>query len=193
MAKKFSVLLAAVAVLAFAVPAFASASTGLTMPEGTFIPTGTVITGTNIGTVTTTSEKLGSITCENVMVAAELTVNSAAEVKAGEASPSEQTATTCFRAGAEVKVFGIQLKELQTNGGGTGKASAAFKVELTPGGTVCTFEGTNDVGTYVPGTDKIKIEKGALTVSPLACGKSASLDGEFTMTTKGTNEPVFLD
>jgi hypothetical protein len=199
MAKKLSLLLAATAVLAFAVPAFAHAETGLTMPEGTLITPGTIITGTNIldpatGTkqVITTSARLSSITCESVMVAAKLTVNSSTEVKAGEAGAFEQTASICFRGGrAEVKVFGIQLNELQTKGGGTGKVSLSYKVEITPGGTVCTFTGTNDVFTYTPGSDTITIENGALSVTPAACG-SAALDGSFTLSTKGTTEPVLL-
>jgi hypothetical protein len=193
MKKKLSLLLAAVAVLAFAAPSFASAAeTGLTMPEGTLVSPGTIITFTNIGPWKKTSEKLGTITCENVMLAAKLSVNSKTEVKATEAGASEQTATTCLRGGAELKVFGIQLKEVKTNGGGTGTISLAYKVELNPGGTVCSFEGTNMVFTYIPGSDTIKIEKGSMSVTPAACGKSSALDVEFTMTTKGTTEPVFL-
>jgi hypothetical protein len=48
------------------------------------------------------------------------------------------------------------------------------------------------VFTYTPGSDKIKIEKGSMSVTPLACGKSSALDVEFTMSTQGTSEPVFL-
>jgi hypothetical protein len=181
MTKKLSLLLAAVAVLAFAVPAFASASTGLT-ENGKLIATGQLITGTSIGQVTTTSEKLGDITCQEVMVEAELVTNTTSEVKATKGGT--QSATTCFRNGAEVKVFGIELNELKTTGGGTGTASAAFKVELTTGGTVCEFKGSSDVGTYTPGSDVITISSQPLSVTPLACGKSASLDGSFTMTTR---------
>jgi hypothetical protein len=180
MTKKLSLLLAAVAVLAFAVPAFASASTGLT-ENGKLIATGQLITGTSIGQVTTTSEKLGDITCQEVMVEAELVTNTTSEVKATKGGT--QSATTCSRAGAKEEVFGIELNELKTTGGGTGTASAAFKVKLT-GGTVCTFVGTSDVFTYSPGGDVIAISSQPLSVTPVACGKSASLDGSFTMTTR---------
>jgi hypothetical protein len=192
MTKKLSLLLTAAAVLAFAVPAAASASTGLT-EGGVLIEVGKFITGTNIGTVTTTSEKLGNITCEHVMVAAKLTVNNTSEVKAGEAAASEQTASTCFRAGVGVSVTHINLEELKTNGGGAGKFSVTYEVELTPGGTVCTFTGMNDTFSYTPGSDSIRVENAALTVVPFACGKSATLDGSFTITTRNTTESVFLD
>jgi hypothetical protein len=181
MTKKLSLLLAAVAVLAFAVPAFASASTGLT-ENGKLIATGQLITFTNIGEVTITSEKLGNEPCRNVMLEAELVTNTTSEVKATKGGT--QSASTCTRSGAEVKVFGIELNELKTTGGGTGTISLAFKIELNAGGTVCSYVGTNITFTYTPGSDVIRIASGALSVTPLACGKSASLDGEFTMTTR---------
>jgi hypothetical protein len=189
MAKKLSLLLTAVAVLAFAAPSFAAAETGLTMPEGTLVPTGTIITGTSMGVVKTTSEKLGTIECQNVMVEAKVTANSGTTVKAEEGGTS--TATTCTRAGASVSVENIHLTELHTEGGGTGTASASFDVKLSEKLT-CHFVGTNDVGTYSGNT--INVEKGKLTVTPASCGESASLDGDFTLSTQGkpTTEPVIL-
>jgi hypothetical protein len=194
MKKRLSLLLAVVAVLAFAVPAFASAATGLT-EGGKRIEVGKIITGTNIGEVTTTSEKLGNIVCKNVMVETKVGTNSTSKVVLE--TGGTQSASACFRETAEVKVFDIELSKLETTGGGNGSVSAAFKVELAPGGPTCSFVGTNDTFAYPENGDKVKIENAALSVTPLACGKSAELDGEFTITTP-TNEkketlPVFLD
>jgi hypothetical protein len=190
MAKKLSLLMSAVAVLASAVPAAASAATGLT-EGGKLIATNQIVTFTNIGEMTLTSEKLGNEPCKSVMLEAELVVNTASEVRATKGGTD--SATSCSRAGAEVKIFGIELNEVKTNGGGTGTISLAFKIELNPGGTVCSYVGTNMTFTYTPGSDAIRIASGPLSVTPAACGKSSSLDGEFTLTTRNTTMPLLLD
>jgi hypothetical protein len=47
--------------------------------------------------------------------------------------------------------------------------------------------------TYIPGSDVIRVASGALSVTPVACGKSAAFDGEVTLTTRKTTTPIFLD
>jgi hypothetical protein len=195
MKKKLSLLLAMSAIVAFAAPAFASAATGLT-ENGVLIPVGSKLEYTSLGIFLITSEKLGNIECKAATFTTIVVRNGAAEAdESGVAGRS--TASTCSRAGTEVKVFGIEVPEIKTTGGGTGVISQAFKVELTPGGTVCTFVGTNDTFTYKPtetseGGAVITVEKGALSVTPAACGKSASIDELFTRETDETNIHVFL-
>src|SRR6201996_8897651 len=74
MIRKFSMLLAAAAVLASVVPAMASASTGLT-ENGVLINVGSEVTMTNKGIFTTTTAKAGNIECGELMFLGKLTKN----------------------------------------------------------------------------------------------------------------------
>jgi hypothetical protein len=195
MAKKLSLLLAAVAVLAFAVPAFASAATGLT-ESGKLVPVGTNIVGTNVGNVITTSTKTGNITCGTVTVTAKVTANSSAKVTAA-GNEATTTASSCTVAGGGVaNVSKINLSSLETTGGGTGTAVLSFQVEL-PGGVICKYSTPGGTGTYNPsetaeGGNVITLSEVPLSVTPAACGTTAKLDGKFKMETDGTSTSVFL-
>jgi hypothetical protein len=185
-AKKLSLLLAAVAVLAFAVPAFASASTGLT-ESGSLVAVGTEVLGTNNGVITTTSSKTGNINCEEVKVYGKILANSAAEVRANNTGTANTSfATKCSNTnGATVEVSEIKLNELKTTGGGVGTASISFKIKL--GSLTCSYTTTTGSGTYVPGASpaEITISEQALSVTPIACGTTAKLDGKFKLSTVG--------
>jgi hypothetical protein len=191
MAKKFSMLLAAVAVIAFAVPSFANAETGLTETAGTFIPVGTKVEATNIGAVTTTSTKTGNIKCEEVTVTGEVAVDSAAEVKISPTSDGVEHnfAKKCsVPSGAEVKVTSIKITEISTKGevksGSVKKGKFVVSFVIDVGTATCTYTTSAGEGTYVAGSDVMSVAEAPLTVSPAAaCGSSAKLDGEFTVRT----------
>jgi hypothetical protein len=67
-----------------------------------------------------------------MMLEAELVVNTTVEVKATKGGT--QSATGCSRAGAEVKVFAIELLEFKTNGGGTERFPWRSESNLPPEG-----------------------------------------------------------
>jgi hypothetical protein len=193
MTRKLGLLLAAVATLAFALPAFASAATGIT-EAGALITTPRIITFTNIGTMTITSAKTGTIPCQNVMLEAELASNSGAGVVATEGG--SQSITTCVRNGAGISVKNTRLSTVKTSGGGTGTVALSFDWELSKT-LSCHFVGNADTFTYNPtetseGGDVITISGGPMEVTPAACGESARLDVELTLTTQSTTTPVYL-
>ena len=205
MAKKLSLVLAAVAVLAFAVPAFASATTGLTMEGalGTLIPEGKLVELTNVGNITTTSSKTGDIICEEVTVTGKVTTNTTAKVVVtGTGFFENDKATKChLKNGTAVTVPKIELTKVETEGkevagteGKDGTFVVTFQVKI--GTTVCTYTTTTGTGHYIAGTDKLTVKEAPLSVTPAACGTTATLDGEFTVRTDPTTEtpgPVIID
>src|SRR5262245_26575537 len=97
MLKKLSLILAAVAVLAFAVPAFANATTGLT-EAGVLVAPKQKVEIENIGTVTTTSPKLGSLECTFVTVTGEVATNTTSTVRVVGLASSNNKAEKCHKA-----------------------------------------------------------------------------------------------
>jgi len=184
MAKKLSLLLASIAVVAFAAPAFASAAPAVTDPPGVLLPPGALIQGTNIGAVVTETS-LGKISCETVDITGELTHNTGSTVRgigAGAAS-----ATVCNVGGKPVTITDITLVELHSSAVGKGTINVTFKADL-PNNVTCHFSSANMPFTYTAGTDIIKVKEGDLLGTPAAC-EPGKLTGEFTIETDTEGEP----
>jgi hypothetical protein len=179
MAKKLSLLMAAVAVIAFAVPAFASASS-LTMPAGTLVPVGTKIVGTSTNTTTLTS--LGLLSCNTVSVTGEVTANSGGSVAGigiGTGNTSE-----CFLSEEEaITITDITLESISSSTSGSGTIHFTFVADL-PNNVVCHFV-TKSAGAsfnYVSGTDSLSIPAQKLEATPAAC-RPGEIEGTFTLET----------
>jgi hypothetical protein len=189
MVKKLTLLAAAVAVLALAVPAFASA-TVLTMPSETKVPTGTLIKGVSTDTVTTTP--LGELTCESVEVQGTVTVNNGTTVE-GTGNGTSKTANCFVEPEHEpLTVEKISLTNLKSSVTGQGTASFSFVAQL-PGELECKFSGTVP-GTFVEGTGTLNLTGHGLVGSPTICGteKEVTFKGDFPLTT-GDGTGVILD
>jgi hypothetical protein len=186
MAKKLSLLLAAVAVLAFAVPAFASAATPtLVFSEGgALVPTGTQIKGTGTNVVLT-SNLLGEIKCEKLNLLGTLEVNSLTagiEGKNTNAEGEKPETSNCKNGTKSVVVTNVTLTSLKSTVGGAATASFTAKVDV---GTelVCNYTGTNVPGTYLNGGSTITFSGASgITATPPACGTN-KLDGAFVLET----------
>jgi len=193
MPRKFSLLLAAAAVLVLAVPAFANAATGLTKngalaPVGN--PFGTFIEYASTTPTVVTSTKTGNVTCPvgAIFMEAELTTNTSAEVKEVGGGFLSASATCKNVKGEVAAVKNVILSSFKTTGGGTGTASLSFEIEPFPGGLTCKYSTSAGAATYNPtetseGGGVITISEQTLSVTPLACGTTAKLDGSYTMTT----------
>ncbi len=191
MAKKFSLLMAAVAVFAFAIPALASATPTLTKnasdPPAGSIPTGTVIKGTavttgTIGTPKLTSTILGTIECNSLAITGTLTTNSGGTVTG--TSGGLFTSANCTNKGNPVTVTKIEVTDLLSTV--SGKGTASFTSTIDVAGLNCVFTGTSIPFTYTVGGDIIKFEKaGTVDGSPAGCG-NATLDAEFTLEYEST-------
>jgi len=182
MAKKFGLLVTAIAVIAFAVPALASASTGVTQ-GGSLLSPGTVLKGSSTNTTTTTT--LGTLKCATVGVSAELKKNSAAE--GVEAVGNGETSTsTCTLGSTPITIKNITLSKLSSTAGesGTGKATLSFEAVLSASLT-CKYVGTEDTLTYTSEGSSIKFSNIPLTATPAACG-TAKLSGDFALTAGGS-------
>jgi hypothetical protein len=182
MAKKISLLLAAIAVIAFAVPAMASATTGLTSPAGTLVPVNTAIRGTNVGTPIVTSSKFGELKCSTVELNGKITKNNATEGAEGVGSGTSTASSCTLPGGGSFKVKNIELTSVKSPASTPEEGTASFKFTAFELPQECTFTATNDKATYVANTDSLKLEKAALTVTGTNCG-TATFDGTFTLET----------
>lgn len=189
MAKKFSLLLAAVAVLAFAIPSMASA-TKATLPAGTLAPVGTSIVGTGTD-VTLKSSLLGTITCSTLNLNGSITKNNGTVVE-GSGATSAPTQSGCKNGTKSVNVTSVVLTKLFSEK--ESKGTASFEATVDVGSElVCKFTGTNVAGTFTSGTNVLKFSGATgVTASPASCGTS-TLTAEFALEKSGTSESLILD
>ena len=188
MAKKLSLLMAAVALVAFAIPTFASADVGLTEPKGTLIAVNSLVEGTSTNAVTKTS--LGNLTCKLVTVTGKITTVTKTTLDvsdAGTASTSE-----CFIGGTKpISITNITITTLHAAVTNKGTIDAHFEADL-PNNVKCAFTATGMPFTWTSETDVINIKEGDLVGTPAAC-EPGTFNAEFTVETDGTNTPVLLD
>jgi hypothetical protein len=188
MAKKFSLLLAAVAVLAFAIPSMASASKA-TDPVNTLVPVGSEVTGTGTDIILQ-SNLLGTITCATLNLNGKITKNDGTTVEASGANVSP-TQAGCKNGTKTVTVTSVELTKLFSEVSNTGYVNFVAKVDVAE--LACTFTGLEVPFTYTTGTNVLKFASGAgVTSSPASCG-TAKLTGEFALETKGTTTQIVLD
>ncbi|HEY0277787.1 MAG TPA: hypothetical protein VGC32_05925 [Solirubrobacterales bacterium] len=181
MGKKFSLFLAAAAVLAFAIPALANAapvtnaSGGIAKASTTTANASTVVgTSTN---VETTSATLGTLKCTHVEVIAWLTKNTTTEVEATHDEGTTNSATNCTAGGASVEITDPTITVLKSTKSGSGTVSLDFTLPKVG----CSFSGTVPF-TYTPGGSSIHIA-GHLLPSKKACGTETETEihGDFTI------------
>ena len=187
MAKKLSLLMASLAVVAFAVPAFANAAAGVTEPAGILIAKGKLIEATNVGAVTIQTI-LVPITCSTVTITGEITVNSTTTVEG--IGKGEGIATTCTAGGKATTVTDMTVTKLHSAGGGTGTIAVTFVADIA--GVTCDFSSPNIPFTYTVGGSVIKITNGVLKGEPTVCDPG-KLNGEFTLETDNTFTDAILD
>jgi hypothetical protein len=181
MAKKFGLLMAVTAILAFAIPTLAHASQ-LTNAGGGATAVGTKITKTSTGAVKFTTALLSTLECSTVTVKGEVTVNSGGTVEGK--GTGEGSASGCVRSGSPITVSDTTVTNIKSTTSGSGTAS--FKTTAVINTTTCNFTGTNVPFTYTSGGDTIVFSE-AKGVSSAACG-TTKLDGSFTLQSFKTNE-----
>jgi hypothetical protein len=196
MAKKLTLLIAAVAVLAFMVPAMASAAAPLTESGGTVVvPVGSAIIATSTNVRINTS--LGTLSCKKVVFKNNVSANevTGGKTRAEATSLETFTAQECEVEGIKAPVEKLRVPNLQTGTAlglptGNGTATISFTA-LLPGPLDCLYTGTNVPFHYLTTTltNSIKFFSVALTGSPTACG-SATFSGEFALTTREDGKAV---
>jgi hypothetical protein len=182
-----ALFLTVIASLALAVPAVASATTGLT-EGGTLVPVGTELIATNIGSIIQTTSKAGNLTCRSVKIAAKLEANSTAEVRASGTGAGVSTATECsVSSGAAVIFSEIKLYKFQTAGevisGSTKKITFNMSFKETIGSLVCSYSIASGIATYTASSSVFTISEQPMSVTPAACGTTSKLDGQFSLST----------
>ena len=188
MIKKLSLLLAAAAVLAFALPAMASAHK-VTSKPGVLAPVGTTITLTGTD-VTFASSLLGATTCKSLTLTMKLTTNDGTNVTASGATkaPASEDCTNGTKIG---NVTEVNITSFKAEGMDTWVNFVWTEDFEGPNPIECTYTGTKVPFTYTAGTDSIEFNKASGIVgSPKACGTS-TLSGTFTLEIEKT--PVILD
>jgi hypothetical protein len=183
MIKKLGLMLAAVAVVAFAAPSMAGAH-AVTKAKNELAPVNAkmAVFGDD---VTLTSSLLGTITCEELDTRVALTKNNGVEWEASGALEAPPEQAGCANFAKPVKVTSLEVSKIRAGGAETWMN---FKVtlDITAGEHVleCTYTGTKVPFTYVAGEEEAK--KGIATFTKAAgvagtngCG-TATLDGTFT-------------
>jgi hypothetical protein len=193
MVKTRSVLLAAVAVAAFAVPGFANAD-AMTITKGTLAPaTNPEKTGPADATITgssmnfeVTNTPFGTLTCKEVMVSGWLTKNNGTEVTAVDDPGSGNTTSDCMVGTAELKIDNLTLVSLSA----TAKATTvSLSFTATAAGLTCTYTGTAVPLTYTAGGSSIHIA-GILKGGEAFCA-NPEIHGDFALSITGA--AVILD
>jgi hypothetical protein len=188
MFKKLTLLLAAVAVVAFAVPSLASASKA-TIPAGTLAPVGTAITTTG-SDIVQKSSTLGALTCATLTLNGKITKNDGTTLEAS-GSNSNPAQSGCVNGTKSIIFTTFEITKLVSTTSGSGTMSYTAKEDI---GTVeCTFIGTSVPFTYTVGGSAIVFsEAGGITSSPAACG-TMKLSGQFKLEKTGTSTALILD
>ncbi len=185
MAKKLSLLMAAVAVLAFAVPAFANAAPAVTSAKNVLAKSGSGTTGSTLVATSSnvqTESSLGLLKCEKVVVTAWLTENTGSKVLASHDATGNST-TNCTAGSAKVSITDPTVTTLTAT-----STSKTVSLDFTLPELGCTFTGIVPFN-YTSGGSSIHIE-GSLTTSA-ACGSSAKVKGDLTI--RIGPSPVILD
>jgi hypothetical protein len=187
MVKKLSLLMAAMAVLAFAVPALASAKPVVTKSAGVLANTGEKFTGTG-SDVILNSSTLSEITCNKLNLVGTLSKNNTSEGVAG-ASNGEFTAAECRNRTGVFNFTAFRRTSITATGSpAANSVLASFEATVDVGATECKFTGTNIAGTFAAGKNTITFT-GASGVKGGGCG-TATLTGTFALEI-GTTAVIF--
>lgn len=187
MAKKLSLLIATLAALALAAPALASAN-ALTMPANFLVILGTGLTSKSVNMTVQTA--LGTIQCENVTFATEVTENNGKAFSA--LGLGAGTATGCVLGGKEVVLEDITDAGFRSIAALAGETELTFKAKL-PGGFSCHFYGAAVGFGYVAGNDSFRIVNKALAATPAGICAPGILNADFTVETTVGGGGVILD
>jgi hypothetical protein len=183
MIKRSTLLLAALAVLLVAVPAFANASTGLTTTKGTLLSVGTEFTINGTGQEQINAIGLGGQSyCEPpLFFNGRVLKNSPSE--GVEASGSVRAWGGCMR-GNRKERSQIELPTLKSSPTepGKGKANIGFTVEIATG-VFCHWSSKEAPFTYTSESDLINFTNVSLTGAPAACG-NAKWSAQYALMTK---------
>jgi hypothetical protein len=183
-----ALLLAAVSVVALAVPAMAGAHK-VTSKAGVLAPVGTVLTLTG-NDITFFSSLLGTTTCQTVTLHLYLTVNDGTNVTGSGVTKAPAT-SGCTNGTKPVTVTEVNIAQFKAEGTGTSMSFVWTEDIGSPETIECTFTGTSVPFTYTAGSDSIVFTKaGPIVGSPKGCGNS-TLSGTFTLEIEKT--PVILD
>jgi hypothetical protein len=195
MAKKLSVLLAVVGVLAFAIPAVAGANPPLTEFGGSaVVPVGSAATATSANL--TLDSAVGTVSCKNFVIKGKVTKNEQTSGTAAESTGNGETAATgCATEGTPITITKIVLASLKTGttlgfATGTGAASISFTLTV-PALGACKVTGTNVPVTYstTTMTNKFTFTNATLAVSPTSCGP-ITLSADFLTTTTSSGGEI---
>jgi hypothetical protein len=176
MIRKATQFIAAIAVLAFAVPTGASAAQ-LTNGSGEALPVGSMITGRSNDFTVFTS--IGTLECEEVVVHGEVTKNSGGSFE-GVGKGAGET-FNCSSEGEAITITDYTLLFFRGTGPSNGSMGVTFEADLPVVGT-CHYQGTVPAA-YIAGTDVIHYF-GTITASPAACG-IAEVEGLTTLERSG--------
>jgi hypothetical protein len=187
MIKKLGLLLAAVALMAFAVPTMAGAH-AVTSKANTLAPTGTILTLTGED-VTSPSSVIGTTTCKKLTLLLTLKINDGTNVT-GSGATNTPTSEGCVNGTHKVTVTEINITQLKAEGTETW-VNFVWTEDIAASPTLeCTFTGTKVPFKYAAGTDTIVFDKAPGISGSSGCG-TATLTATFAVEIEKT--PVILD
>lgn len=184
--KTMLLAVSAAALVAFAVPAVAQA-TSLTDPPGTALKKGALVTATSTNLETTTPEG-AALFCKKVTIHGEVT-NAGGPGKSVTILPSATTTENCEITGVgPVLITEPSVGLITLGGAGSGSAAATFIADIPQS---CHFAGTVAFS-WTSGTDTLTVPGSRLTGTGSECPSEGTIAGSFTLeTSNGT--PVLID
>jgi hypothetical protein len=187
MARKLTLFLSAMALLAFAIPTFAHAD-AITSKAGVLAPKNSVVTGVSTNTVTTNTP-VGTLECKNVTISATIDTNDGTNVAASGTGGS----TVGCEAGGKLLTIDNPTMTTLTAGGLAGTTFVTLDFTATVGPVTCAYQNDSATSvpfTYVKGSDTISI-KGTLEDPARPACLTPTIEGDFTLTIGGI--PAILD
>lgn len=179
MNRKLATFLAAVAVLAFALPASASANTPTLFDHAGKVAVGAKILMTS--TNWTVQTALGLTKCSKVSITGTVTNNGGGTVRGiGQGS----SGSPCLVNGNPYSLTDLTVLEFHTAAAGSGTLALTFKKEVS--GILCHFTSAGVPFTYTAGVtnDTIQITNGNLTGTPAGPCEPGILNATLTLETE---------
>ena len=188
MAKRVKLMIVSVVVVAFAVPALASAAPAITDPPGTVLEKGKLLEMTSIGAVTV-STSLGKFSCPTWTWTMHVNANGGSTFQL--LGTGQGTSANCTIGGKAATGTDFTLTLIHSATVGSGTMNLTFHFDA-PSGITCHFASASVPFTYTAGGDVMKITNGDLVGTPAAACEPGLLNAEFTIETDGGGA-VILD
>ncbi len=182
MARRLTMLIAAIAAIVLVIPAAANAGTiALKEKPGQLVPVGSPLNGAGLST-TMKSSLFGTSTCSTLSFSDVVTKNFLMAESGGIFEVGHTgggISTECHLGTSARKITGFEVAHLESTVVGSGTLAMRFSLPLGGGGEECVYPTTKMPFTYGVGSNELSYS-GSMTGTPPLCG-SVTISGGFVV------------